>query len=156
MRVPLFPRLPFSAHAGGVTQAASKTKSPQKYLLVDDHAAFRQTVRGFLPGMWVEVIECDNAAEAVAACARHRPDWTLMDIQLPGTDGLAATRSICSQNPKARVIILSQHDSTELREAAHEAGAIAYVRKDELKDLPGIITSLLPNHTSNSNRGASS
>ena len=130
--------------------------SPLKYLVVDDHAAFRQTVKDFLPGKQVEVFECDGGAEAVVACNEHHPDWIVMDIQMPGMDGLKATGFIRAQNPKARVIILSQHDSADLREAARAAGAIAYVRKDRLKDLPGIISSLLQDSTSNPNPDLSS
>ena len=62
---------------------------PPKYLVVDDHAAFRQTVKDFLPGKQVEVIECDDGAEVVAY-DKHKPDWTVMDIQMPGMDGLKA------------------------------------------------------------------
>lgn len=131
-----------------MTNEVPTVDRPQKYLLVDDHVAFRQTVKDFLPGNPVEVIECGDGAEAVVAYNQHQPAWTLMDIQMPGLDGLKATRSIRSQNPKARIVILSQHDSPDLREAAREAGAVAYVQKDRLKDLPGIITSLLQNSSS--------
>ena len=110
---------------------------------MDDHAAFRRTVKDFLPGDQVEVIECDDGVEAVAIYPDLQPDWALMDIQMPGMDGLKATRLICSENPKARVIILSQHDSPDLREAAQAAGAIAYVQKDRLMELPDLISSLL-------------
>ena len=139
-----------------MTKVGSKVDCPQKFLVVDDHAAFRQTVKDFLPGTRAEVIECGNGAEAVEVYARHRPDWTLMDIQVPGLDGLKATNSIRSTDPTARVIILSEHDSAELREAAHEAGAIAYVPKDRLKDLAGIISSPLPDSPPNPNPGSSS
>ena len=138
--------IPVSPNIGG----------PQKFLIVDDHAAFRRTVMEFLPGNRLELIECSSGAEAVVAYNKHKPDWTLMDIQMPGLDGFAATRSIRSQHPKARVIILSQYDSVDLREAAREAGAIAYVRKDRLKDLPGIISSLLQDPPPNPNPGSSS
>ena len=137
-------------------QSASKVDNPQKFLLVDDHSAFRQTVKDFLPANCGEVIECGNGTEAVEIQARHQPDWTIMDIQMSGLDGLSATRSIRSLNPKARVIILSQYDSAELREAAREAGAIAYIQKDKLKDLPGIISSLLQDPSSHPNRDSSS
>jgi CheY-like chemotaxis protein len=139
-----------------VTNVASKVKAPQKFLIVDDHAAFRQTVKDFLPGNPVEVIECGNGAEAVVAYNKHKPDWTLMDIQMPDMDGLKAIRFIRSENPKARVIILSQHDSADLREAAREAGAIAYVHKDKLKDLRGTISSLSQDSPINPNPGSSS
>jgi len=128
----------------------------QKYLVVDDHVAFRQTVKDFLPGNPVEVIECDDGVEAVATYPGLQPDWTLMDIQMPGMDGLKATRIICSENPKARVVILSQHDSPELRAAAREAGAIAYVQKDRLKDLPAVISSFLQDFPRNPNPGSPS
>ena len=139
-----------------MTNGVHPTQRTQKYLLVDDHAAFRQTVKDFLPGDRIEVIECSNGYEAIEAYSRHHPDWTLMDIQMAGMDGLKATNSIRSQNPKARVIILSQYDSAELREAARKAGAIAYVQKDKLKDLPGIISSLLQDPSPNTNPGSSS
>jgi len=127
-----------------VINVSPSIHSSQKYLVVDDHAAFRQTVKDFLPGNPVQVIECDDGVEAVAIYPELQPDWALMDIQMPGMDGLKATRLICSENPKARIIILSQHDSPDLREAALEAGALAYIQKDRLKDLPGIIASFLP------------
>ena len=139
-----------------MTNGAHPTQHTQKYLLVDDHAAFRQTVKDFLPGDCIEVIECSDGNEAIEAYSRHQPDWTIMDIEMVGMDGLKATNSIHSQYPKARVIVLSQYDSTDLRDAAREAGAIAYVRKDKLKDLPGIISSLLQDSPTNPNPGSSS
>ena len=139
-----------------MTDSTLPTPHAQKYLVVDDHAAFRQTVKDFLPGDRIEVIECGDGKEAVEAYSRHYPDWTLMDLQMPDMDGLKATHSIHSQSPEARVIILSQYDSPELREAAREAGAIAYVPKDRLNYLPGIISSLLQKPSSNPNPGSSS
>ena len=133
-----------------MTTQLPSISGPQKYLLVDDHAGFRQTVRDFLPGSPVELIECGDGSAAVDLFASHQPDWTLMDIEMPEMDGLEATRSIRSQSPKARIIVLTQHDSPELREQARAAGATAYVVKDRLKDLPVIIASLLPDSPSQS------
>lgn len=125
--------------------------SGQKYLLVDDHAAFRQTVKNFLPGDACEVIECSDGAEAVGLYAKLQPSWMLLDIEMPGMDGFKATRMIRAHFPKARILILTQHDSPALREEARKAGAIAYVLKDRLKDLPGIISSLLLDPSPNPN-----
>jgi CheY-like chemotaxis protein len=144
-------KTPVLAKAGGVMNDMPATGCPQKYLLVDDHAGFRHTVRDFLPGDRVEVIECGDGAQAVEMFSRLQPDWTLMDIEMPGMDGLQAARSIRFQHSKARIIILTQHDSPELREQARAAGAIAYVLKDRLKDLPGIISSLLQDPAPNPN-----
>jgi DNA-binding NarL/FixJ family response regulator/N-acetylneuraminic acid mutarotase len=110
-------------------------RSPQKYLLVDDHAAFRQTVRDFLPAANIEVTECGDGFEALRAFAAHKPDWTLIDIEMPRMDGLAATRAIVREFPGARVVIVSQHDTPELREEAREAGACGYVLKGNLAAL---------------------
>ena len=115
---------------------------PQKYLVVDDHAGFRHSLRDFLPGDPVELIECEDGTGALKAYEEHRPDWTLMDLHMPGMDGLKATQAICEQFSQAHIIILSQYDSPDLREAARIAGAMAYLQKDRLMDLSSIITSL--------------
>jgi CheY-like chemotaxis protein len=127
----------------------SAGNEPRKYLLVDDHAAFRQTVRDFLPGHPTEVVECGDGREALAAYAHHQPDWTLMDVQMPELDGLKATRCIRSNFPHARIIILTQHDSPELRDEARAAGATAYILKDRLCDLPAVILSRDPSSDRN-------
>jgi DNA-binding NarL/FixJ family response regulator len=126
-----------------VKNHAEPDDKPHKYLLVDDHAGFRKTVRDFLPGQPVEVVECSEGREALAAYTYHLPDWTLIDVEMPELDGLRATRSIRAQFPRARIIILTEHDLPELRGEARAAGAIAYVLKDRLRDLPAVITSLL-------------
>lgn len=115
----------------------------QTYLVADDHGPFRHIVRDFLPGDSVEVIEVDDGAAAIAAYRIHQPDWALLDIQMPGVDGLAAARVIRAEFRDARIILLIECDSPELREAAAAAGAIACVLKDRLRDLPVVITALL-------------
>jgi len=102
---------------------------------VDDHAGFRKTVRDFLPREVGEVVECADGAEALAAYAANLPDWTFMDLAMPGLDGLSATRVIRERFPKARIIILSNHDVPEMREQAFAAGACAFVSKDNLSEI---------------------
>lgn len=129
---------------------------PQRYLLVDDHPAFRRTVKDFLSGNPIDVFECSDGGEAVEAYTHHQPDWTLMDVQLPGMDGLTATRSIRTRDPHARIIILTEHDSPELREQARVSGAVAYVLKDRLRDLPVVLSTLLSHPCSGHNLKSSS
>ena len=106
-----------------------------KCLLVDDHAGFRKTVRDFLPREVVEVVECADGSEALAAFAANQPDWTFMDLAMPGLDGLSATRAIRRRFPKARIIILSNHDLPEMREEALQAGACAFLSKENLGEI---------------------
>lgn len=71
----------------------------------------------------------------VTAYAAQRPDWVLMDIDLPGQDGITATRALLTANPTARVLIVTGYDDAELRRAAAAAGACGYVLKEDLFDL---------------------
>jgi len=103
-----------------------------KILVVDDHDRIRALVRQALAGAAHEVIECGSGREAVRLCEAARPDLTLMDLEMPGMDGLAATRTILRSVPSARVMILTAHDSPALRSAAREAGAAGYALKSDL------------------------
>jgi len=113
-----------------------------KCLLVDDHAGFRKTVRDFLPREVGEVVECADGSEAIAAYATHQPDWTFMDVAMPGLDGLSATRVIREHFPNARIIILSHHDLPEMREQALDAGACAFVSKENLGEINSTLKTL--------------
>jgi DNA-binding NarL/FixJ family response regulator len=101
-------------------------------LLVDDNAAMRALIRSVVAERTATVHECGDADSAVALYRRFRPDWVLMDIGLGGTDGIAATRAIRALDPDARIIIVTQHDDDAHREAAADAGALAYLLKDDL------------------------
>jgi len=131
-------------------------KAARTILIVDDSARMRDAIVRCCTGSDDTVIEASNGREAVECFLRHQPDWTIMDVQMPQMNGLNATRCIHSENPQARVIILSQHDSPDLREAAREAGAMAYLKKDRLNDLPVILSSLLQNSSPNPKPGSSS
>ena len=108
-----------------------------KFLIVDDHAAFRQTLRAFLPDS--TVTECADGREVLALYAAERPDWVLMDIQMPGLDGLTATRRLKERFPVARIIIVTNHAGEEFRTAAREAGADGFIHKEHLEELPVMI-----------------
>lgn len=102
---------------------------------MEDHASMRATLRLWLSDLAAPIFECDNGSEVCACYARHQPDWVLMDIDLPGQDGIAATRELLTAHPAARVLMVTGYDDAELRRAAQAAGARDYVLKENLLDL---------------------
>jgi DNA-binding NarL/FixJ family response regulator len=109
-----------------------------KILIVDDHEIFRKGLRSVLASR-PELEICDeatNGLEAIEKAKEIRPDVILMDISMPYLDGLQATRKILNENPAARVLLLSQHDSPYLLAAALKAGASAYVTKSQVGTTP--------------------
>lgn len=106
-----------------------------KLLIIDDNPRMRRLIRSVVAGVAAQVFECGDGDEAPAAYARHRPDWVLMDIRMGSTDGITATRKILTDDPQARIVIVTDYDDAALREAAREAGACEYVVKENLLDL---------------------
>lgn len=108
-------------------------------LIVDDNAAVRRVIRGVLANVAAEIHECASAEEALASFKTQLPDWVLMDIELHGLDGIAATRIIRSVWPAAKVCIVTNYDDAGLRLEASRAGACAFVGKQNLLDLPAVL-----------------
>lgn len=73
--------------------------------------------------------EAENGEDAVAMAADLRPDLVLMDVQMPGIDGLEATRRIRQLDPAPRVLVMSTHESGSYEEPALAAGAIGFIPK---------------------------
>lgn len=112
---------------------------PVRLLVVDDHAAFRETVRHLFDARNAEIFEASSGEEAVASYDRSHPDWVIMDMRMPGMGGCDATKSIRKAHPESRIIMISQWSEPELRERALVAGAEVFLNKEELSRLPGII-----------------
>ncbi len=110
-----------------------------KLLIVEDHAPLRALLKRLLRPLAGEIGECADGAEAFAAYAAQRPDWVLMDIRMPLVDGLTATRQIRAFDPAARVVIVTDFESAELREEARAAGACAYIHKENLPALTRLL-----------------
>lgn len=106
-----------------------------KVLIADDNAAMRQVSRHILHELSAEVSECGNGAEACALYAAQRPDWVLMDVEMPVINGLAATARIRADFPAARILIVTNYDDASLRAAAAQVGACGYVLKEYLLEL---------------------
>lgn len=105
--------------------------SPTKVLLVDDHAVVREGYRRLLedePSIRV-VGEASNAAEACERARTLGPDVVVMDIALPGTSGIEATRRMLKDQPHLRVLMFSMYDDAIYARRAHEAGALGYLSK---------------------------
>jgi two-component system response regulator DesR len=106
-------------------------------LIVDDDARVRELLRLLVADIAHTVHECEDGGRALAAYESCRPDWVLMDIEMPGGDGLLATRRIRAADPDANVLIVTSHDDPALREAAADAGARGLVLKDDLLAIRG-------------------
>jgi CheY-like chemotaxis protein len=111
-----------------------------KVMIVDDNAEMRTLICSLLSGIAQEFVECASGEEAIARFATERPDWTLMDVVMPGMDGLTATRRIKGQFPEARILVITQHHNPKLRDSAREAGATGFLGKEELIQLEEILT----------------
>ena len=102
-----------------------------KVLIVDDHAVLRQALKMLLENQpEVDVVgDASNGREALEACERLHPDVVLMDMVMPGLNGLEATRQIRKRVPKSKILILTGYMEDEQILAALRAGASGYVVK---------------------------
>ena len=110
------------------------TAPPVKVLIVDDQQPFRtvaRTVVGLTQGF--EVIgEATSGEEAVTLAADLAPDLVLMDINLPGINGIEATRQIVDTEPDTTIVLLSTYRAEDLPGDARTCGAVGYVHKEDL------------------------
>jgi two-component system response regulator NreC len=105
-----------------------------RVLLVDDHTILRQGLCALLKYYDdVEVVgEAKDGAESITRVAELRPDIVLMDIAMPGMNGLEATQRIRSEYPDVRVLILTQHEDPQYVLPLLQAGAAGFVSKSAL------------------------
>jgi len=112
-------------------------------LIVDDNAKMRRLIRGVVADLADEVYEGGDGEQAVALHRQHRPDWLVVDVAMPVFDGIEATRRIRRAAPDARVVVVTVYNDPALREEAREAGACAYVLKENLLELRQIVMGTL-------------
>ena len=129
-----------------MTAANGRSSARPSILVVEDFYLLRVSVMQWLKFRFPEcIIEGVGSGEEALAHARtFPPDIVLMDIDLPGINGLEATRRMRLESPETAVVMLTMHDTPNHRNAAANAGAVAYVAKIELEDRLGeVIEELL-------------
>jgi DNA-binding NarL/FixJ family response regulator len=105
---------------------------PIRILVVDDHPLLREGIAALVGGQtdMTLVAECSNGRDAVQAFRTHRPEVTLMDLQMPEMNGLDAISAIRGEFPDARIIVLTTYSGDVQVVRALQAGARAYLLKD--------------------------
>ena len=103
-----------------------------RIILADDHALVRAGFRGLLAGIeGVEVVgEADNGQAALELIRRHDPDLALVDISMPGLNGVELTARVVAERPSTRVVVLSMHAGEDYVLRAVRAGAAGYLLKN--------------------------
>ncbi len=103
-----------------------------KILLVDDHNVVRSGLAKFLMvnKEFKLVGEASDGAEAVQMASLHKPDVILMDLMMPGMDGITATREIHKKHPEIKIIALTSFAEQNMVQGALQAGAIGYLQKN--------------------------
>src|SRR5574339_375378 len=107
-----------------------------RVLIADDHVFYREGVRVLLGAVnEIEVVgEANNGEEAIARAVTLQPDVILMDLKMPGLNGIDATRRIHEADPKIGVLVITMFDDDDSVFAAMRAGARGYLLKDADKD----------------------
>jgi DNA-binding NarL/FixJ family response regulator len=126
-------------------------------LIVEDHDGVRSTIRSVIGAMFPScaIFEASTGEDALQLSKECPPHVVIMDISLPGMDGIEATRQIKALEPRAKVVILTVHDAEEYRTRAKEAGACSYIVKSRAsRDLLTTMHSLLNNSTAFSSQKA--
>jgi len=105
----------------------------KRIVLIDDHLVMRQGLERML-NAGREIVVCEeasNAAEGMEMVREMRPDAVIVDVGLPGPDGIELTKQLRNEFPHLVVLILSAHDEPEYAVRAMLAGAMGYVVKNE-------------------------
>jgi DNA-binding NarL/FixJ family response regulator len=110
--------------------------SRMRVLIADDHPVFRHGIRAMLEARSdTEVVgEATTGVEAVAQAEQLQPDVVLMDIQMPGLNGIMATREIVATSPHIHVLVVTMFEDDNSVFSAMRAGAHGYVLKDSAKE----------------------
>ena len=100
-------------------------------ILVDNHTMLRQGIRRALESEGIKVVaEASDGAAAIRLALEHKPDVVLMDVSMPGMDGVEAARRLVEADARQRVVMLTMHIDRDVIDRAIRAGAVGYLTKD--------------------------
>jgi len=104
-----------------------------RVLIVDDHAFIRRGVQSILNPFpeWEPCGEADSGNEAIRLADELRPEFIIMDVSMPGLNGIEATRVIRKAQPDVKIVLLTLHESADLVRMAFRAGARGYLLKTD-------------------------
>jgi two-component system, NarL family, nitrate/nitrite response regulator NarL len=104
-----------------------------RVLIVDDHAFIRRGVQTILHPFpeWELCGEADNGNDAIRMAEELKPDIIIMDLSMPGLNGIEAARAIRKAQPDVKIVLLTLHESAELVRSAFRAGARGYLLKTD-------------------------
>jgi DNA-binding NarL/FixJ family response regulator len=126
------------------------TQVAVRLVVADDHEVVRKGLRAVLEGRpgWEVAAEAKDGKEAVQKVRELKPDVIVLDISMPLLNGLEATRQIIKEDPKARILILTMHESDPLIQEVLDAGARGYLLKSDAgRDLVTAVDALRNNKT---------
>jgi two-component system invasion response regulator UvrY len=112
---------------------SAEARPPVRVLTVDDQAMFRRVARDVIDATagFEAIGEATSGKEALAAVARLAPDLVLLDVRMPGMDGIEVARRLSASHPATRVVLISIEESVDMPSAARLAGAVPLVRKQD-------------------------
>ncbi|MGH9741753.1 MAG: response regulator [Candidatus Acidiferrum sp.] len=114
-------------------ESPGRWRTMSKVLIVDDHAFIRRGVQAILRPFpeWEFCGEAENGNDAIRMAEELKPEVIIMDVSMPGLNGIEATRAIHKSQPKIKIILLTLHESTELVRGAFRAGASGFLLKTD-------------------------
>jgi DNA-binding NarL/FixJ family response regulator len=141
---------PHHPNANGSEILGGSVIEPIRLLIADDHEIVRKGIRSLLeaqPG-WQVAAEASDGREAVEKAKEMKPDITVLDISMPSLNGLEAARQMIKNDARAKILILTMHESDPLIREVLDAGARGYVLKsDASRDLVTAVNAVRSNKT---------
>ncbi len=115
-------------------------KKKMRIMIVEDNNEMRKTIRKVVATARDVVYECEDGDEALDAYSSFHPDWVVMDFEMKRKDGITATAEIIHSDPNAKVLVISQYNDDDIREAAEKAGAVRFMCKQNILEMKKIIS----------------